>query len=217
MKRLVSLLLVFAAAVSFSVTAFAGRRGWDYAENWSGNVIEVTDSRDVTYLVMKESGTAYYDFDILPDWRYFYLIVHAGNYQGRGKCSFTLDCLDEDGNTVAALGSVEIPDDGSFYRTEFGYIPNGITAKIPEGTAVMRLSIIFEGGKNSPYFNVSAEFSDQAANVAPETAWSVPEKMSEVSVETTPLSLILSVGFVCGVALVMMIIARVRKKYKRGK
>ena len=217
MKKFVSLLLAVFTVISLSVTAFAGRRGWDYAENWVGNVTEVTDSRGVQYLVMKEPGTAYYDFDILSGWRYFYLIVRAGNYQGRGKCSFTLDCLDEAGNIISSPGSTEIPDDGSFYRTELGYIPKGITAKIPEGTVVMRLSIKFEGGKNSPYFDVTAEFSDDAANVTPEAVWSVPEKMSQVEVETTPMSMILSIGFVCGVALVMMIVARIRKKYKRSK
>ena len=219
MKRFAAMILAaFLAVCTLSVTASAGQRSWDYAENWQGaKVTEVKDRRGVTYLVMYEPGTAYYDFHISPGEKYFYLAVYAGNYRGRGGCSFRLDCLDETGNTVSTFGSTDIPDDGSFYRTELGYAPDGIYYVIPEGTAVMRLSVIYEGGKNSPYFSVSADFSGSAANVHPDTEWTVPLKQSPVDVETTTLGLIISIGFVCAVAGVMMIVAKVRKKYTKGR
>lgn len=218
MKRIAAVIFALVLSViTLSVTASAGRTGCDLASNWSGGVSEIQDMRGVHYLVLKEPGTAYYDFDISPGEKYFYLIVWAGNYQGRGKCSFTLDCLGESGKLVSTLGSVDIPDDGNFYRTELGYIPDGITAEIPEGTAVMRLSINFEGGKNSPYFQVSASFSDRAVSVTPKAVWTAPEKSKQVDVETTAMSFWLSIGFVCAVAVIMMIVALIRKKYTKGK
>ena len=120
MKRLAALILaVLLAVCTLSLTASAERQDCEYAENWQGaKVAEVTDRHGITYLVMNEPGTAYYDFHINPDERYFYLVVRAGNYQGRGGCSFRLDCLDESGNTVNTFGSTVIAGDGSFYRTE---------------------------------------------------------------------------------------------------
>lgn len=220
MKRFAAVILaVMLAVCTLSVTASAGQRSWDRAEYWQGaKVTEVTDMRGVTYLVMKEPGTAYYDFDAdPPGYKYFYLVVRAGNYQGRGGCRFRLDCLDGDGNTVSTFGSTEIPDDGYFYRTELGYAPDWMYYAIPEGTSVMRLSVIYEGGKNSPYFEISADLSESSANVRPDTEWTVPVKQSRVEVETTALGLIISIGFVCAVAGVMMIVAKVRKKYTKGR
>ena len=219
MKRLAALILAALLAVcTLSLTASAERQDCEYAENWQGaKVAEVTDRHGITYLVMNEPGTAYYDFHMNPDERYFYIVVRAGNYQGRGGCSFRLDCLDESGNTVNTFGSTVIAGDGSFYRTELGYAPDGVYFVIPEGTAAMRLSVIYEGGKNSPYFDVNADFSAFAANVHRDSEWTAPVKQSQVDVETTTLGMVLSVGFVCAVAGIMMIVAMVRKKYTKGR
>ena len=216
MKRFAAVILTVAAAVCvLSVSAIAGKMGWMYAGNWKG--AKASRAQDELHLVMREPGTAYYDFSVADDYKCFFVYIEAGNYEGRGKSMVTLDCLDREGNTVSTFGSAEIPDDGSYHRIQLGEAESGMYAAIPEGTAVMRLSMTFEEGKNSPYFDVGADFSGMKATDLSIKEWTVSEKYKLVDAETTEYAHWVLVGFVFAVAGIMMIFAKVRKKYRKGK
>lgn len=216
MKKLTAILLTVVAAVcALSVNAFAGRMPWMYADKWEG--AKVSDSYNGHALVMRAPGTAYFDFHPSDRDKSFFIYLDAGNYEGRGKSTVTLDCFDGDGNTVASFGSITITDDGSYHRYEVGVPAAGTYAAVPEGTKVMRVSMTFTEGKNSPFFHIGADFSSVAATDLSITGWEVLEKDRLVDADTAPWAHWVLVGFVFAVAVIMMIFAKVRKKYRKGK
>lgn len=216
MKRFIALLLALAAAAALIVTADAGSDPSD----WQGTPLSmVQDMHGISYLVLTKPGTAFLDHTLAENDKFFYVVVTAGNYQGRGESRAKLEFLDGGGNVVKSFGTAMIPDDGSFHRAEIGDSSGDprLYAPVPEGTVTMRLSISYEQGVHSPYFIIGQEITETApADYSTET-WKVSGRLSDVSVETTAFSYWVTVAFVFLVALGMFGIKKMRDSANKNK
>ncbi len=155
-----------------------------------------------------------------------YVYVTAGGYRSPANgvtdngincvCTVKLTFFDENGDVVVVLHAdplIFIPADGAFHRWSIGTdaMYAGLTDNIKRATLTV-------SAKNDTAYIKSMYIasSDIVARNMSGNKWEVND-MGNINAQTTMADRLIMIGFVCAVALIMMIVAKVRQKYKRGK
>ena len=181
----------------------------------SGSPFTAAEAADKTLYYRLEKSSAVLEFDVSEG---MYVFCDAGNYTGHGVCTLTLDCIGADGASLFSYGSVTLPSDGYFYRASIG---NGaMYAGLAEGTEKVRLTIecAAAGTADSPYFRALSVYTDDTtARDMSVSGWELSERMLHLDLGTSLSDRLILIGFVCAVAGIMMIVAKARNKYRKGK
>ena len=156
-----------------------------------------------------------------------YTYVIAGGYHSESNgvtdngvncvCSLNIMLLDENGEQVISpdLGSpvICIPADGAFHRWSIGN--DEMYAGLPENVKSVKLTV--SGENNTAYIkSLYISSSDTQSRDMSALKWEV-NHLGNIDAQTGTMQRIVMIGFICLVAAVMMIFAKVRGKYKKGK
>ena len=178
----------------------------------SGSPFTAAEAADKTLYYRLEKTPAVLEFDVSDG---MYVFCDAGNYNGHGVCTLTLECIGADGTELFSYGSVTLPSDGYFYRAGIG--DSTMYAGLAEGTEKVRLTIECDAG-DSPYFRTLSVYTDDTtARDMSVSGWELSERMSHIDLGTSLSDRLILIGFVCAVAGIMMIVAKTRNKYRKGK
>lgn len=156
-----------------------------------------------------------------------YAYVAAGGYHSSSNgvtdngvncvCTINLSFFDENGERVIEedLGAavICIPADGVFHRWSVG--TDTMYAGLPEN--VKRMTLTVSGMNDTAYIkSLYISSSDTKARDMSALKWEVHD-VGNIDAHTGTMQRIIMIGFICLVAAVMMIFAKIRGKYKKGK
>ena len=222
MKRLAAVFVCALFTVLCSITASAQ----DYIFELTPDI--VSDNSAVEYMPEQQIYHFTESGDIsakVPVYGGIYLYVTLGGYHSEANgvtdnginsvCHITLTCLDENGEVAKVSRNTKVvlvPADGTFRRYSLG--SEDMYMGLPEEVKTVSLTVY---GENSTAYvrNIYITSSDTAARDMTSQDWEV-HSMGNINAQTSRTDYIIMVGFVCAVALIMMIVAKVRQKYKKG-
>lgn len=132
-------------------------------------------------------------------------------------CDINVSCRDENGELQffrAGSAVVLMPGDGKFYLCSLG--SDDMYAGLPEGAA--NVSVTIHADNDTAYIkSLYISSSDTIArDMTPMKTWDVTA-VGNINAQTSLSDYLIMIGFICAVAGIMMIIARVRKKYTKGR
>lgn len=178
----------FLAFLLLSASAFAADGSKNllaayHALEWEGAALEYNPDHG-TLSFREENGgqTARIAFPA-EDARGFWFYADLGNFENAGAGKLLVELLDENENVLERYETEKTAGDGSFHRYRLG--SEEAYARLPEHTASVRVTLVFESGK-SPYFRNLALYLDNMKTIetsAPE--WNVSGKLQLVQVGVT--------------------------------
>ena len=225
MKRLVAVILCALFLFSCSIITSAEEREYML----SPETVSELGCEGLEYLTEQKifhftkAGSATVD---IPVYSGIYAYVAAGGYRSESNgvtdngvncvCTIKMTFFDENGDAVLVPNAdvlIMIPADGKFHRWSIG--KDTMYAGLPEN--VKRLSLTVGGMNDTAYIkSIYISTSDMIARDMSALDWEYHD-VGNIDAQTGTMQRIVMIGFICLVAAVMMIFAKVRGKYKKGK
>ena len=225
MKRLTAVFLCAFFLFCFGITASAAESAFMLSpENVreTGGSLEYLPEQKIFRFTRRDSVQTE-----LPVSGGIYAYVIAGGYHSESDgvtdngvncvCTVDMKLFDENGEQVISpeLGSAVliIPADGAFHRWSIG--SEDMYAGLPEN--VKRVCLTVSGMNDTAYIrSLYLGSSDTKARDMSALKWEVHD-VGNIDANTGTAQRIIMIGFICAVAAVMMIFAKVRGKYRKGK
>ena len=228
MKRTAAALLALVLAVcSLAVCASAQAASFELTENTmsqlSPELLEYMPEQRFFHFLNSGSVSAE-----IPVSGGIYLYITAGGYHSPANgvtdnginrvCVVKLTFFDENDEVVVmpfnnSDAVINIPADGMFHRWSIGN--DAMYAGLPDN--VKRAVLTVSAENDTAYIkSMYIGSSDTTARDMSALEWTVND-MGSINAQTSRADFLIMLGFVCAVAVIMMIFAKFRKKYRKGK
>ena len=206
------------AAVSASASGSSFVLSEETASQLGGSITYQSEQR-IYRLTQGDSYTAE-----IPASSAVYMFVVIGGYEsGSGSgdgdngvscgCEIIPVCVDKNGGIISAYDKVFTPADGTFGRYSIG--ADDKYSGLPDGTDRIRLTIKAVGARQ--YIRaLEIHTSDTIAADLTLREWET-HTLGNINAQTTRADYWIMVGFVAAVAAVMIVFAKLREKYRKGK
>lgn len=220
MKRLAAFLVCIAAAVFCGISASASEYTFALTPE------NVSEYEAVEYLPEQQiyhfTGAGSISSEI-PAYDGLYVRVIAGGYRSESNgvtdngvncvCRVDVDCIYEDGQEYSLSGTALVPADGTFWCNDIG--TDTMFAGLPDGVEKIRLTVT--GMNETAYIKTLRIVSDNTqARDKSDYIWH-QTKVGNINAQTSRADRFILIGFVCAVAVIMMISAKIRDKYRKGR
>ena len=226
MKRLVAVILCALFLFSCSITAFAEEHEFmlspDTVSELGCEGLEYLTEQKIFHFTRRDSAQIE-----IPASGGVYVYTAVGGYRSESNgvddngincvCTVKISFYDENGEEIiapeAGASVVCVPADGTFHRLSIG--DDAMYAGLPENAKKVKLTVT--GENNTAYIkSLYISSSDTKARNMSSLKWE-DNSLGNIDAQTGTMQRIVMIGFICLVAAVMMIFAKVRGKYKKGK